>query len=272
MSEAEKVHPEPIEKNRRIRGSLRTNVTKLIKKIDEELASVNPNADSLQESFIILIEREQKLGNLDDIIIFQSPDAEIETEMEISLEYSEQIIKYKSRVNRYLSESVQVEPVRNSSDVSTLRKLYDEIIIQIRCLESLKVDINSYGNLLLPILYKCIPNDLVLRFNRQNSEGEVTVTSLLSCIKKEIEARGKDTSERSYICEAIAERAGLKTGERKRNKCLMLYESVFGWTLRGRDGEFNERTVGKESTGLFIRSSNESEENLSQVIRAFVGD
>ncbi|GIY81167.1 hypothetical protein CEXT_360341 [Caerostris extrusa] len=95
MSEEEKlkVHPEPIEKNRRIRGSLRTNVTKLIKKIDEELASANPNADSLQESLTILIEREQKLGNLDDIIIFQSPDAEIETEMENSLEYSEQIIK-----------------------------------------------------------------------------------------------------------------------------------------------------------------------------------
>ncbi|GIX92291.1 hypothetical protein CEXT_387061 [Caerostris extrusa] len=86
---------------------------------------------------------------------------------------------------------LSLEPVRKSSDVSTLRKLYDEVIIQIRCLESLKVDINSYGNLLLPILYKCIPNDLVLRFNRQNSESEVTVTSLLSCIKKEIEAREK---------------------------------------------------------------------------------
>ncbi|GIX82047.1 hypothetical protein CEXT_100321 [Caerostris extrusa] len=81
---------------------------KLIKEIDEELASANPNSDSLQESLTMLIEREQKLGNLDDIIIFQSPDAEIETEMENSLEYSEQIIKYKSRVNRYLSESVQI--------------------------------------------------------------------------------------------------------------------------------------------------------------------
>ncbi|GIY25511.1 reverse transcriptase [Caerostris extrusa] len=134
MSEEEKVHPESIEKNRRIR------------------------------------------------------DAEIETELETSLEYRAQIIKYKSRVNRHLSES---EPVRKSSDVSTLRKLYDEITIQIRCLESLKVDINSYGNLLLPFLYKCIPNDLVLRFNRQIAESEVTVTSLLSCIEKEIEAREK---------------------------------------------------------------------------------
>ncbi|GIX89751.1 hypothetical protein CDAR_245571 [Caerostris darwini] len=59
------------------------------------------------------------------------------------------------------------------------------------------------------------------------------------------------------------------TGKTHRlNNCLMLYESVFGWTLSGRDGEFNERTVGKESAGLFIRSSNESEENLSERIRA----
>ncbi|GIY61530.1 hypothetical protein CEXT_517621 [Caerostris extrusa] len=48
------------------------------------------------------------------------------------------------------------------------------------------------------------------------------------------------------------------------NKCLMLYESVFGWTL----SEFNEQTAGKESAGLFIRSSNESEKNLSKEIRA----
>ncbi|GIY12713.1 reverse transcriptase [Caerostris darwini] len=59
------------------------------------------------------------------------------------------------------------------------------------------------------------------------------------------------------------------TGKTHRlNNCLMLYESVFGWTLSGRDGEFNERTVGKESAGLFIRSSDESEENLSEGIRA----
>ncbi|GIY61529.1 hypothetical protein CEXT_517611 [Caerostris extrusa] len=64
---------------------------------------------TVYKSLTILIEREHKLGNLDDIIIFQSPDAEIGTEMENSLEYSEQIIKYKSRVNRYLSESVQVD-------------------------------------------------------------------------------------------------------------------------------------------------------------------
>ncbi|GIX67573.1 reverse transcriptase [Caerostris darwini] len=63
--------------------------------------------------------------------------------------------------------------------------------------------------------------------------------------------------------------SAILTGRTHRlNNCLMLYESVFGWTLSGRDGEFNERTVGKESAGLFIRSSDESEENLSEEIRA----
>ncbi|GIY29049.1 hypothetical protein CDAR_547061 [Caerostris darwini] len=49
----------------------------------------------------------------------------------------------------------------------------------------------------------------------------------------------------------------------------MLYESVFGWILSGRDGEVNEQTAGKESAG-FIRSSNESEDNLSKEIRALL--
>ncbi|GIX71316.1 uncharacterized protein CEXT_317981 [Caerostris extrusa] len=96
-------------------------------------------------------------------------------------------------ISTHMNVLLSLEPVRNSSDVSTLRKLYDKITIQIRCLESLKVDINSYGNLLLPILYKCIPNDLVLRFNRQNSESEATVTSLLSCIKERNRSARKDS-------------------------------------------------------------------------------
>ncbi|GIY14557.1 reverse transcriptase [Caerostris darwini] len=51
------------------------------------------------------------------------------------------------------------------------------------------------------------------------------------------------------------------------NNCLMLYESVFGCTLSERGCEFKEQIVGKESAGLFIQSSSESEENLSEEIR-----
>ncbi|GIX94899.1 reverse transcriptase [Caerostris darwini] len=45
------------------------------------------------------------------------------------------------------------------------------------------------------------------------------------------------------------------------NRCL-------AGLLSGRDGECNERIVGKESAGLFIQCRNEGEENLSQEIRA----
>ncbi|GIX76734.1 hypothetical protein CEXT_208841 [Caerostris extrusa] len=44
--------------------------------------------------------------------------------------------------------------------------------------------------------------------------------------------------------------SAILTGRTHRlNNYLMLYESVFGWTLSGRDGEFNKQTVGKNQLG-----------------------
>ncbi|GIX75492.1 DUF1758 domain-containing protein [Caerostris extrusa] len=280
--------------------------------------------------------------------------------MENSLEYSEQIIKYKSRVNRYLSESVQVgkdeinkvpvvtteikkesliaisglpltadnykkaidiltdrfgktdilisthmnvllslEPVRNSSDVSTLRKLYDKITIQIRCLESLKVGINSYASERSYICesiaeragLKTVGKEKLKIFTFASNEASVSelkrkritlkncnsdlVITLEALATKTICA-SKISSPSSRMVELLKNEgfelsdsgassgrvdiligndylSAVLTGRTHRlNNCLMLYESVFGWTLSGRD-EFNERTVGKESAGLFIQ-------------------
>ncbi|GIY71674.1 DUF1758 domain-containing protein [Caerostris darwini] len=239
MSEAEKVHPEPIEKNRRIRGSLRTNVTKLIKKIDEELASVNPNSDSLQESLTILIEREQKLGNLDDIIIFQSPDAVIETEMEHSLEYSEQIIKYKSRVNRYLCESVQV----GKDEINKVPVVTSEIKKDCLCYSHSVVPPESKNNqrevasetnvsFLFPgNQSKDIPKQTIyyqtLRAQIVNNNCAYNVRIICD-----------SASERSYICESIAERAGLKTVGKEKLK-------IFTFRTKKRKRVCNEASVSE---------------------------
>ncbi|GIX88132.1 reverse transcriptase [Caerostris extrusa] len=95
-------------------------------------------------------------------------------------------------ISAHTNRLLNLEQVRNTNDIFALRKLYDEINVQIRSLESLGVNSISYGLLLLPILYKCIPCNYVLQFNReQNGKEESNVADLLNFLRNEIEAREK---------------------------------------------------------------------------------
>ncbi|XP_035220903.1 uncharacterized protein LOC118193845 [Stegodyphus dumicola] len=113
---------ETVERNRKIRGSVRTSVTKLIRKLDEELQSENPNLEVLQESLSVLIERETSLLKYDEVINAQSTVQELETEVEHCLEYSESIIRCKSKVNRYIQN---VGKTGTTSQVSEIKTNYN---------------------------------------------------------------------------------------------------------------------------------------------------
>ncbi|GIY16090.1 DUF1758 domain-containing protein [Caerostris extrusa] len=218
------------------RGIIRSSVTKLIRRTDEELDKEDKNLD-------ILNEHKETLEGLDKSIECAINDDELEEEIEGSLEYTESIVLCKSRVSGILAqyeaaihenENLQdiekfnyfkslltdsaaiaisglpltpenyrkavgilkerfgkkeilisgltnrllnLEQVRNTNDIFALRKLYDEMNVQIRSLESLGINSVSYGLLLRPILYKCILSNYVLQFNRvQNGKGESNVT------------------------------------------------------------------------------------------------
>ncbi|XP_035232774.1 uncharacterized protein LOC118204577 [Stegodyphus dumicola] len=101
-------------RNRKIRGSVRTSVTKLIRKLDEELQSENPNLEVLQESLSVLIERETSLLKYDEVINAQSTVQE--------LEYSESIIRCKSKVSRYIQN---VGKTGTTSQVSEIKTNYN---------------------------------------------------------------------------------------------------------------------------------------------------
>ncbi|GFY73734.1 reverse transcriptase domain-containing protein [Trichonephila inaurata madagascariensis] len=92
-----------------------------------------------------------------------------------------------------MSKLLNLYPVKDSNNVFGLRKLYDICKIQIRSLESLNVTSGMYGHLLLPILLKLLPEDLVLDFNRkqlEKKEGSTfDVMELLQFLKAEIECR-----------------------------------------------------------------------------------
>ncbi|GBN23412.1 hypothetical protein AVEN_96247-1 [Araneus ventricosus] len=69
-------------------------------------------------------------------------------------------------ISACMNTLLSLQPVRRINDTLGLRNLYDEINNSIRSLESLGIDIDSYGNLLYPILDRCLPVELTLLFNR----------------------------------------------------------------------------------------------------------
>ncbi|GFQ67380.1 DUF1758 domain-containing protein [Trichonephila clavata] len=70
-------------------------------------------------------------------------------------------------VDNHMNRLLNLSPVRKSFDVIALRKLYDQLEINIRGLESLEIFPDSYSCLLFPIIMRAIPPDLALEYNKK---------------------------------------------------------------------------------------------------------
>lgn len=93
-------------------------------------------------------------------------------------------------INAHMNKLLNIEPVKSSMNIVALRKMYDDIEIQIRNLSSLNVTSGSYGNLLSSVLLKVVPDELALEFTRkQRDKGTFEIDELLLFIRNEVECR-----------------------------------------------------------------------------------
>ncbi|GBN23771.1 hypothetical protein AVEN_104383-1 [Araneus ventricosus] len=93
-------------------------------------------------------------------------------------------------VSQFMNKLLNLESVKSASNVKALRRLYDEIEIAVWNLEAQGVTKGSFGQLLIPVLLKSIPEEFVLEFNRKKkSKDEICVSDLLDFLKNEIECR-----------------------------------------------------------------------------------
>ncbi|GFR14008.1 integrase catalytic domain-containing protein [Trichonephila clavata] len=92
-------------------------------------------------------------------------------------------------VDYHMNCLLNLSPVRKSFDVIALRKLYDQLEINIRGLESLEIFHDSYSCLLFPIIMKAIPPDLALEYNKKHNEKQSQVTDLTTYLRGEVESR-----------------------------------------------------------------------------------
>ncbi|GBL83806.1 hypothetical protein AVEN_108025-1 [Araneus ventricosus] len=99
-----------------------------------------------------------------------------------------------------------IESVKSVSNVTALRKMYGELEIQVRSLESLGVAADTYSSLLCPIVLQKIPEEINLQYNRQRKLNELfDINDLLKFLRKEIECRETSLllgNQRNYALEA----------------------------------------------------------------------
>ncbi|KAF8789001.1 hypothetical protein HNY73_006983 [Argiope bruennichi] len=89
-----------------------------------------------------------------------------------------------------MNRLLETEPVKSYFSLKRLQTLYDESEISIRNLNSMGIASGNYGHLLLPILLKQLPQDLVIEFHRKRDSTKIgDVNELIKLIKFEIETR-----------------------------------------------------------------------------------
>ncbi|UYV74863.1 hypothetical protein LAZ67_12001455 [Cordylochernes scorpioides] len=154
-----------------------------------------------------------------------------------------------------------------SKDARAFRELYGRILVQIRSLESLGVVVESYGNLLCPLLLKLLPSDLKLELHKEFT-GYFSLRYFIEFLKRQLHwkalsilneeiatpARGimkDETLDQSYddACGVVAHNARaeiagkLLAGEhRKLPSGLVEVQTRLGWTLMGNFPATEEET------------------------------
>ncbi|GBN97151.1 hypothetical protein AVEN_106146-1 [Araneus ventricosus] len=95
-------------------------------------------------------------------------------------------------IDAHMSQLLNLNPVRKSQDVKSLRRLYSICEAHIRGLENNGVDPNSYSSLLYPVLLKSIPRDLSLEFSHKINAKKENISDLLEFLIIEIQCRERN--------------------------------------------------------------------------------
>ncbi|GBN38120.1 hypothetical protein AVEN_60429-1, partial [Araneus ventricosus] len=97
-------------------------------------------------------------------------------------------------INTHLNNLLRICPLKNSDDIVSFRKMFDNIQTEIRSLESLNVLKETYQNLLCPLLLKCLPPDLVLEYNKSMKSDKYEINELVDFLSIQLKAK-----ERSFM-------------------------------------------------------------------------
>ena len=93
-----------------------------------------------------------------------------------------------------MKKFVVLPNVKSINDVRGLRKLFDTVESSVRNLKSLKVQTNSYGSLLVPLLNEKLPPELRLQIARKFENEVWSLDDMMTFLKRELVAKENSLS------------------------------------------------------------------------------
>ena len=92
-------------------------------------------------------------------------------------------------IDCHVNKIINLELVKSTNNTRALQNLHDKCEIHIRNLKLFGETSTSYENLLLPMLLKLLPENMVLEFRKKNnSKKDLEVADLLQFIKEDLRA------------------------------------------------------------------------------------
>ena len=103
------------------------------------------------------------------------------------------------KISGHTKKFVSLNNVKSVHGVKGLRKLFDTVESSIRYLKSLKVEVNSYGSLLVTFLNAKLPKDLGLKIAQNFQDDVWPLEDMIKNLKNEIQAKERSLSVGTFF-------------------------------------------------------------------------
>ena len=114
-----------------------------------------------------------------------------------------------------MKKFVLLPKIKNDDNIKVLGNLYDQIESSVKNLQTLKVDTDSYGSLLVPLINEKLPTDIRVILARKFNSQVWDLNEMIEVLKLEIEAKERslsvstsfvDRQENEFSCEKFFRR------------------------------------------------------------------
>ena len=92
-------------------------------------------------------------------------------------------------ISAHMDEMSKLPSLHSNSRIQEVRSVLDRLTIHVRGLETLGVDAQRYGSLLIPIVMSKLPPDIRLNIARKTTNAVWEIRNILKILKVEVEAR-----------------------------------------------------------------------------------
>ncbi|KAH7961862.1 hypothetical protein HPB52_012882 [Rhipicephalus sanguineus] len=151
------------------RKVIRAQITRLINDYENRPQPLDENEAAILHARLASWHNE--VNSVNDEIEPLVTDEDAENEFQQTCEYKDRIVACLARLQRQMtvtSRPTNAEPAGNgSASQTTLRRLYDTLAAHICGLESLGRKLHTYGAMLLPVVQRAMPRDILLDFGRK---------------------------------------------------------------------------------------------------------